>query len=92
MPHAVQAMRVSPNHAVHTIIVIGSDQQHALSLTTPPQHLEYFHRGFVAKSIHQLDICTDTAGVTTILLLLSLQLRGLGFSREYSQTSLFDKA
>ena len=38
-------------HAVHTI-VMGSDQQHALSLNIAPHHLEYSHRGFVARSMY----------------------------------------
>ena len=32
-------------HAVHTIIVIGSDQQHALSLTTPHNTWNTFTEG-----------------------------------------------
>ena len=51
-------------HAVHTI-VMGSDQQHALSLNIPPHYLEYFHR-FVAGHMHWCFQC-----YYYILLLLS---------------------
>ena len=57
-------------HAVH-IIVMGSDQQHALSLNIPSHHLEYFHRGFVARSMYYWTYANDASSVTTILLLLS---------------------